>query len=143
MSPSPASILVVDDNFDIRQTLAEVLQDQGHPTTTATDGFDALEKLERQGRPCFILLDLMMPRMSGLEFLERLATHPDSADFVVVVMSGQDALRRQAHKYPNLLATVRKPFDVEQLLSLLHGVTAQGQQKAPFSTAEPGLASEV
>jgi len=115
------AILVVDDNWDIRQTLAELLRDEGHTVLTATDGFDALQKLGQLSRPCLVLLDLMMPRMSGLEFLAHLATRPDSREVHVVVMSAHDALRREAQQLPNVRATVRKPFDVEELLSLASG----------------------
>ncbi len=127
------SILVVDDDRDIRETLAEVLADDGHSVTTATDGFDALQELVHVGRPCLILLDLMMPRMSGLEFLTRLQTRTDAADFEVVVMSAHDALRREAQHFPNVRATVRKPFDIEQLLLLASG--------RPLAAARP--ASEM
>ena len=123
------SILVVDDDHDIRQTLAEVLGDDGHSVTTATDGFDALQKLAHVSRPCLILLDLMMPRMSGLEFLSRLQARADRADFDVVVMSAHDALRREAQQFPNVRTTVRKPFDVEELLLLT--------SEPPLATVRP------
>ncbi|HET9156540.1 MAG TPA: response regulator [Myxococcaceae bacterium] len=117
MSP-PFSILVVDDDRDIRETLMEVLLDDGRAVTPATDGSDALEKLAHVGRPCLIFLDLMMPRMSGLEFLVHLQSRSDTTDFDVVVMSAHDALRMEAAQFPNVRATVRKPFDVEHLLLL-------------------------
>ncbi len=115
------SILVIDDNWDIRQTLAELLREEGQAVMTATDGWDGLRKLEDVRRPCLIFLDLMMPRMSGLEFLAHLGTRLDRADFDVVVMSAHDALRRESQQFPNVRATVRKPFDVEELLSLVSG----------------------
>jgi CheY-like chemotaxis protein len=115
------AILVVDDNWDIRQTLAELLRDEGHTVLTATDGWDGLQRLEDVRRPCLIFLDLMMPRMSGLEFLEHLGSRADRADFDVVVMSANDTLRREAQQYPNVRGAVRKPFDVEELLSLASG----------------------
>ena len=130
MSSSPRTILVVDDDRDIRDVMAEVLRDEGWTVTTATDGFDALQKLPHLSRPCLILLDLTMPRMSGLEFLTHLQTRDDTADFDVVVMSAHDALRREAQQFPNVRATVRKPFDVEELLLL-----ASGQ---PFAAAPSG-----
>jgi CheY-like chemotaxis protein len=115
------ALLVVDDDADIRETLAEVLRDEGGTVATATDGFDALQKLGQLSRPCLVVLDLMMPRMSGLEFLTHLGTRADAADFDVVVMSAHDALRREAQQFSTVRATVRKPFDVEELLSLAFG----------------------
>jgi CheY-like chemotaxis protein len=127
------SILVIDDNRDIRQTLAELLRDEGWTVTTAIDGFHGLQRLETVSRPCLILLDLMMPRMSGLEFLSRLQAHADRADFEVVVMSAHDGLRREAQQFPAVRGTVRKPFDVEELLWLASG--------RPLAAASP--ASEM
>ena len=130
MKTPERALLVVDDDRDIREALAEVLRDDGRAVTTATDGFDALQKLVHLSRPCLILLDLMMPRMSGLDFLTHLQIRADAADFEVVVMSAHDALRREAQQFPNVRATLRKPFDVEALLSL-----ASGQ---PFAAARSG-----
>jgi len=135
MKTSEGNVLVVDDDRDIRETLAEVLRDDGRMVTTANDGFDALQKLGQLSRPCLILLDLMMPRMSGLEFLTHLAVRPDCRDFEVVVMSAHDALRREAQQFPNVRATVRKPFDVDELLSLASG-RASGPAQSPRAVSQ-------
>jgi CheY-like chemotaxis protein len=119
VSDALCSVLVVDDDWDIRQTLAEVLRHEGRQVTTATDGFDALCKLDSLSRPCLILLDLMMPRMSGLEFLEHLSQHVHADDFAVLVMSANDALRREAARHANVQGTLRKPFDFDVLLSMI------------------------
>jgi CheY-like chemotaxis protein len=134
MKTPQRALLVVDDDPDIRETLAEVLRDEGRTVTTASDGFDALQKLGQLNRPCLVLLDLMMPRMSGLEFLAHLGTRLDRADFDVVVMSAHDALRRESLQFPNVRATVRKPFDIEELLSF-----ASGEPFAVTSPSEVGV----
>jgi CheY-like chemotaxis protein len=113
-----ASILVVDDDSDIREALAEVLNDGGTRVATARDGYEALEKLECLERPCLILLDMMMPRMSGLEFLEHLSRQPDLEGVAVVVMSAHDGLRREAERHSTVRATLQKPFDFDALLCL-------------------------
>src|SRR5215831_14156522 len=79
-----ASMLVVDDDPDIRQALAELLAESGRRVATAKDGYDALEKLDSLDRPCVILLDLMMPRMSGLELLDHLSQQPSLEDVQVI-----------------------------------------------------------
>jgi CheY-like chemotaxis protein len=114
-----ASMLVVDDDPDIRQTLAELLSESGRRVVTARDGYDALEKLDSLKRPCVILLDLMMPRMSGLEFLDHVSQQPGFEDVLVIVMSANDGLRRQAERYSMVRATLRKPFDFDGLLCLV------------------------
>jgi two-component system response regulator MprA len=119
MSESVRSILVVDDDWDIRQTLADLLRDGGWDVTTATDGFDALEKLGSLRCPCLVLLDLMMPRMSGLEFLRCLSERERTDDFTVVVMSAHDGLRREAGRHPRVCGTLPKPFDSDELLSMV------------------------
>jgi CheY-like chemotaxis protein len=138
MKTAELALLVVDDDCDIRETLAEVLRDDGRTVTTATDGFDAVQKLAQMSRPCVIFLDLMMPRMSGLEFLTHLQTRADTTDFEVVVMSAHDALRKEAQHFPNVRATVRKPFDVEELLLLASRRPLS--RVSPSSEVQPGAA---
>ena len=62
------TILLVEDDFDVREALAETLRDEGYAVECAVDGEQALDYLRGGGRPGLILLDLMMPRMSGSEF---------------------------------------------------------------------------
>lgn len=119
VSDALRSVLVVDDDWDIRQTLAEVLRHEGRQVTTATDGFDALCKLDSLSRPCLILLDLMMPRMNGLEFLKHLSQHVHADDFAVLVMSAHDALRSEAARHAHVQGTLKKPFDFDVLLSMV------------------------
>ena len=114
-----ASMLVVDDDPDIRQALAELLAESGRRVATAKDGYDALEKLDSLDRPCVILLDLMMPRMSGLELLDHLSQQPSLEDVQVIVMSANDGLRRQAERHAIVRAALRKPFDFDGLLCLV------------------------
>ena len=139
MKTPQRALLVVDDDPDIRETVADVLRNEGRTVTTASDGFDALQKLGQLSRPCFVLLDLMMPRMSGLEFLTHLSTRPESRDVDVVVMSAHDALRREAQQFPNVRATVRKPFDIEELLSLVSGQPSDVTAPSELEVTRPEL----
>jgi CheY-like chemotaxis protein len=68
MSTDSKNILVVDDNEDIRSLLSLVLQREGHEVVLASDGTEALEKI-KIAKPDLILLDVMMPGLSGLEVL--------------------------------------------------------------------------
>ena len=135
MDPAP-NILVVDDDPDIRQTLAEALAEGGRRVLTARDGYDAVEKLDSLERPCLILLDLMMPRMSGLEFLDHLSRQPGLEDVVVVVMSAHDGLRREAEHHARVRATLRKPFDFDGLLSLVEGRGAEPARTSAWSAVQ-------
>jgi CheY-like chemotaxis protein len=113
---APRTLLLVEDDPEIRDSIAEVLREAGRTVVCASDGLDALAKLEDVERPCLILLDLMMPRMDGIEFLRQLGKHPHSKDFPVLILSAH-ATVRQAEVYPGVLGTLRKPFDIGQLLA--------------------------
>ncbi len=109
--PEDQLVLVVDDNDDIRGVEAQALEMGGYRVSTAANGKVALE-LAHAHRPNLILLDLMMPVMSGWEFLEALREVPDLASVPVVVVTALD------DAYPEgAVAFMRKPFLVETLLA--------------------------
>lgn len=86
----PALILLVDDDPDIREALAMVLEIAGHTVVAASNGAQALELLRRTPLPRVILLDLMMPVMDGLTFLREARANPAWRDIPVVVMTAKD-----------------------------------------------------
>ena len=115
-----ATILLIEDNQDIRECLADVLLETGHTVVQASNRAEAFAKLDQIERPCLILLDLVMPRMGGVEFLERLRDHPRASDFSALLMSaGPDP--DGAENYPGVVGMLRKPFDVDELLSGVSG----------------------
>jgi signal transduction histidine kinase/DNA-binding response OmpR family regulator len=87
-APTP-SVLVVDDDADIRITVAQVLEDAGYHTLTAGDGLEALQILrsEPQLRPSVVLLDVMMPNMDGKRFREEQRRDADLRQIPVIVFS--------------------------------------------------------
>jgi CheY-like chemotaxis protein len=80
-------VLVVEDDQDIREALVHVLHDEGFVVDMATNGLEALDLIRRRGAPDVILLDLLMPIMSGTELLSILRRTPPLASIPVVVMS--------------------------------------------------------
>src|SRR5215203_3497351 len=82
-----ATILVVEDNDDVREMMSITLQLEGHKVVTAANGRQALEVLQRGTDPCMILLDLMMPVMNGWQFQEEVAKDPKLRDIPVVIVS--------------------------------------------------------
>jgi CheY-like chemotaxis protein len=102
-----ASVLVVDDDEAIRDVIAEVLRDEGYCVTCAENGEQALAEI-RVSRPDLILLDLMMPVLSGWEVLEEIAADERLVNVAVVVVS---AMAGPAG-YEHLL----KPIDLDRLL---------------------------
>lgn len=110
------SILVLDDDFDIRVSLRNVLEEHGCRVLTATNGRDALDILLRGHADIdFILTDLMMPLMDGATFLAEVGRHPDFSRIPVAVMSAHG----KRASYPGAVAFLPKPLDLNTLLSTL------------------------
>ncbi len=81
------TILVVDDEQDVRQYLAMALMDAGFTVRTATDGFEALEEIEAE-IPDLISLDLVMPKKSGAMLYRELSKHPEWSKIPVLIVTG-------------------------------------------------------
>lgn len=110
------SVLIVEDDEDTRQILAQLLEFHGWPAHVAADGAEGLEALERY-RPSLILLDLAMPRMNGFEFRARqreLADRRLASTPVVVVSAVHDAPSYKESM--NAADVVVKPFEADRLL---------------------------
>ena len=101
-------VLVVDDEPDIRETLREAVEMAGCTAVLAANGEDAL-KLMTSRRPCMVIVDLMMPVMTGLELLHAMQQVPALADLPVVISTS--APRRA----PPGLPILPKPIDLSAL----------------------------
>jgi len=112
------TILLVEDDIDVREALAETLREEGYSVDCANDGVDALSYLRRGGQPGLILLDLMMPRMSGSEFRTLQRTDPLLAQFPVVLLSADGRMREKAVALETAGA-IRKPIDLDELLRVI------------------------
>jgi len=113
-----APVLVVEDNAEVRQALVALLEAEGYHVAEAVDGVSAL-RLLRTGavQPCLIVLDLMMPRMSGWDFRTEQSSDLRLAGIPVVVVSA-DPLASQAERM-GAAAVLSKPADPEQFLELI------------------------
>jgi CheY-like chemotaxis protein len=110
------SVLVVEDDDDIREALHELLAQEGFAVHTARDGQEGLEVLARLAPPCVVLLDMMMPRMDGAAFLRERARSAALTAIPVVVMS---AAARPPLAGEHVADFLKKPYELEQLLSRL------------------------
>jgi CheY-like chemotaxis protein len=108
------NILVVEDHQDLREMLAVLLESEGFDVQTATNGAEALKRLD-EARPALILLDLMMPVMTGDEFRERQLADPRHRDVPVICMSAVHDGRVRAERI-HADEYFQKPLDFEQLL---------------------------
>jgi CheY-like chemotaxis protein len=104
----PAIVLVVDDDSAIREIVSQVLRNEGYDVECAENGAQALEALRGSTPPGLVLLDLIMPVMSGWELLEVVAQHPNLAAIPVVVVSAMTA--------PGVRDHLSKPIDLDVLL---------------------------
>lgn len=111
---TPGLILVVDDEVAFSDTVAQILRDEGYRVDVASDGRRALE-LMAQERPGLVLLDLMMPVMSGQDLLARMANDRQLATVPVLVLSGvlNPALDRRSAR---VVGVMRKPIVLHALL---------------------------
>ena len=86
-----SKVLVVDDNAQNLELLVAYLETLGCGVTTAEDGIDALEKVAAE-QPDLILLDIMMPRMSGFEVCRKLKTDPQTRDIPIIMVTALNEL---------------------------------------------------
>jgi CheY-like chemotaxis protein len=121
IDPEPASVrvLVVEDDTDIRETVAELLVEEGYEVQTASSGQDALEWL-RDGEvlPDVVLLDLMMPIMDGWTFYDHLQQQAHWAALPIVVVSADANVHEKAARLKPV-ACLRKPVGIDELLGVV------------------------
>lgn len=116
MTNSEPTILVVDDDDDVRDTVVEALQDEGFSAAGAAGGRAALELLRRaQPKPDVILLDLMMPGMSGIEFRAEQLRDPSLASIPVILLSASANIETVAVELETR-SFLKKPVRLEALL---------------------------
>ena len=116
------ALLIVEDDDDIRETLAALLEARGFLTAVAKNGADALAVTAHGIQPALIVLDLVMPVMDGIEFLERQNEVELLADVPVIVVTAQPERARDLPA--NVRAVVPKPFSVGELLAAIETVCA-------------------
>ena len=114
------SVLVVDDDLDFREAMADAVQSTGRQTITARNGADALVLLDSPSlpRPCLVLLDWTMTPMGGAEFLSQLNARADAGEFRVIIVSGSSPAEAMA-AMASVLAIRTKPFEFEELVKIL------------------------
>ncbi len=109
-------VLAVDDDYDVLLALQDVLEMEGYRVIPARSGREALDLLRRGLRPALILLDLMMPEVSGWEFRAQQLQDPALARLPVVVVSGQGLSVQEVSRL-NVDGYLKKPVDLDELLA--------------------------
>lgn len=111
-------VLVVEDSEDIRVLIEYLLTNEGMQVVTAKNGKEGLERLRAMSHPALVLLDLMMPVMTGEEFLEAKAKDPDLAGVPVLILT---AATNQPHlaNARGVVGFVRKPINIDHVLGIV------------------------
>ena len=114
------TVVIVEDTPEIRELLADVLEEEGYHVLPLADGIRAAETV-RQARADAVLLDLALPGKDGRAVLEELYSDPETARVPVIVMSAYlHAL--DGVSYPLVARAVPKPFDLDQLVAEVHAL---------------------
>lgn len=122
-------ILVVDDDRAVRESLRRSLTFNGYTVVTAGDGVEALEKISSE-RPDAVVLDVMMPRLDGLEVCRRLRSTGD--DLPILVLTARDSVsERVAGLDAGADDYLPKPFALEELLARLRALMRRATTEAP------------
>lgn len=114
-------ILIIEDDIDIRELIAEILQEEGYQTHCAENGQIGLDYLITclpENLPDCIILDLMMPVLTGIQVLEKLQkNYPnDLAKIPVIVATAKGSPREDLKDMPKNVSKIKKPMDVNELL---------------------------
>jgi len=108
------TVLIVEDEEDLRELMQTALESRGYVVVTAEEGQDALFKLERIERPCLVLLDLLMPGMNGWEFYTKMRQLPN-LDGVPVIVHSSASERAPA----GVTQVIQKPITFDRLLAVV------------------------
>lgn len=112
-------IIIIDDEIDIGESLATVLESEGFLAEAYSNGFKGIEKMKVK-KPDLVIIDVMMPKPKGVEVVRLLKEDPELKNIPILMMS--------ASKEPTPLneatweAFVRKPFEMDELLTTIDGL---------------------
>ena len=126
---STARILIAEDDDRIREGLVDTLESEGYEAIGARNGTEALERFHRQGAS-LILLDVMMPQMSGYDVCREIRKHDDRVPIIMLTAKGEEidkvvGLKMGADDY------VTKPFGVHELLARVHAALRRSRLITP------------
>ena len=119
-----ASLLVVDDDPALLRVLAMQFEQEGYIVRTASDGLSAIETMQAH-HPDVVVLDVMMPGISGLEVCSRIRADPELASITVLVLTARDAMEEPAFA-AGADGFLSKPYDLRKLSALVRDMVALG-----------------
>lgn len=111
---SAKTVLVVEDDEDIRETLRDAFEDEGYAVRCAVNGKEGLEALKQFERPCAVILDLIMPIMAGSELYAAMLADPALADIPVIVSTSDPS------RAPSGVLVLKKPVQLQTMLTTVN-----------------------
>jgi CheY-like chemotaxis protein len=108
------TVLVVEDEQDLREMMREALELNGYAVVTAEDGQDALNKISGIENLCLVILDLLMPVMNGWDFVDKLRQRAELASVPIVVHSSAPGPMP-----PGVTRVLQKPMLFDRLMSVV------------------------
>jgi CheY-like chemotaxis protein len=108
---SQKTVLIVDDEADIRESLQDALGDEGYSVVLASNGREALQLLPTLPRPCAVILDIIMPVMSGTELYQTMQANPQLAGIPVLISTSDPS------RAPGGVPMLKKPVNLDRLLA--------------------------
>jgi len=108
-------IMIIDDDPDIRITLEKIINSIGHNAISFEDGYTFFKNLEKGEKPNLILLDIIMPTLSGWEIQRKLNKNPNWNQIPIIFITGRttDTAKEMCKKYG--MDYIEKPFDINKL----------------------------
>ncbi len=114
------TVLVVEDEKELREMMREALELSGYAVVTAREGQEALDRISRIEHLCLVLLDLLMPGMNGWDFFKSMRARPELAHVPVVVHSSTPSAAPAG-----VTRVLQKPVELDRLLSVVREFCAK------------------
>ena len=125
---STPAVLVIEDDTSLRVALAELLDEAGFRVSSASNGYTGL-RLASLEHPRVVLLDLVLPELTGIEVLRELRSSPELRDTAVVVITGNTSWIPEA-RVAGADLVIEKPFDVDELLAAIQAVIGSSRRSS-------------
>lgn len=120
-------VLVIEDEPTINMILDIALSEEGYQVITAPDGLTGLELMQRQPLPEIVLVDLLMPGISGKTVVKTMSSHAELRKIPVVIISGSLPSSENLPPKGSYQALISKPFDLTEVIDLVGSLTMAGR----------------
>jgi len=121
------TILLVDDDPEIIDSMKSVLEGKGYRVLVARDGNSGLSLAERE-EPDLLVLDMMMPKKSGFLVLEKLRTRPEGLIPTIMITGNEGSRHRAYAEFLGVKDYIRKPFAMEKLIRSIDNILLEGAE---------------